>query len=435
MASSLPKVLHPVAGLPMVNHVCDAANAAGDTDIAIVVGNQAELVGEVVCKHFPGASVHIQAERNGTAHAVLAAREAIERGYDDVVILYGDVPLVRDTTVKEARDALAEGGDVVVLGFETETPHGYGRLLIENGKLTAIREQADVTVEENLITYCNSGIIIFNGDHLIELLDAVENNNPKQEFYLTDVVEIGCSKGLSVKAILVAEEETLGVNDRVQLAEVDELWQVRKRREMLRAGVSMQAPHTVLFHHDTQIGRDSSIEANVVFAGNVTIGEGTTIRAFSHLEGATIGDNAIIGPYARLRPGSQLADDTKIGNFVETKNAVVEKGAKINHLSYVGDARVGEGANIGAGVITCNYDGVNKHHTDIGEGAFVGTNSSLVAPVKIGDGSMTAAGSVITKDVPAGAMAVERSVQKTIDGLATKLRERNLSIKAAKKKS
>jgi len=435
MASSLPKVLHPVAGLSMVNHVCDAASSAGNTDIAVVVGNQAERVGEVVRNHFPDATIHVQAERHGTAHAVLAAREAIERGYDDVVILYGDVPLVRDTTLKEAREALSKGADVIVLGFETDKPHGYGRLIVEDEKLLAIREQTDVSVDENKITYCNSGIIVFNGEHILALLDAVDNANPKQEYYLTDVVEIGRAKGLSVTAITVAEEETLGVNDRVQLAEVEELWQVRKRNEMLRNGVSMQAPHTVQFNYDTRIGRDCVIEANVVFAAGVSIGEGTTIRAFCHLEGATIGNNAVIGPYARLRPGSQLADNIKIGNFVETKNAVVEQGAKINHLSYVGDARVGESANIGAGTITCNYDGVNKHHTDIGKDVFIGTNTSLVAPVRIGDGAMTAAGSVITKDVPPGALAVERSEQKIIDGLASKLRKRNLAIKAAEQKN
>lgn len=434
MASDLPKVVHPVAGLPMVCHVLDTAKQAGSTDIAMVVGNKAELVSDTVKTHSGDTTIHLQTKRNGTAHAVLTAREAVQPTHDDVVVLYGDVPLIEADTVFVARQALADGADIVVLGFHTDSPSGYGRLIIDNGQLVAIREEKDATDAERSIKLCNSGIMAFRATHMLEILDAISNNNSQGEYYLTDAVEIGCSRGLKVVAVDVPEEETLGVNDRVQLAQVEQIWQERKRCQFLRLGVAMQAPHTVHFHHDTTLERDVELEPNLVFGAGVHVEQGAVIRAFSHLEGAHIGRNAVIGPYARLRPGSKIGAGSKVGNFVEIKNANVGEGAKVNHLSYMGDVDIGENANIGAGSITCNYDGFNKHRTTIGAGAFVGTNTSLVSPVEIGKNANTAAGSVITKNVPEDDLAIERNRQANLTGKAKLLRKRYAAAKAASKK-
>ena len=434
MASSMPKVIHPVAGLPMVCHVMETSNQAGGAATAVVVGNQAERVAAIISAHDAHAEIFEQTERKGTAHAVLSAREALKNKFDDVVILYGDVPLIRTQTLSHARNALAEGADVVVLGFETADPTGYGRLLVENGSLVAIREHKDASESERLVTFCNSGIMAFNGKHVESLLDAIGNENAQGEYYLPDAVEIARERGLTVTAIKVPEDETLGVNDRVQLAEVEEIWQKRKREEYLRAGVTMATPNTVQFHHDTKIENDVTLEPNIVFGPAVEIKRGATIKAFSHLEGANVGEGAVVGPFARLRPGTDLAEGTKVGNFVETKAARVEKGAKINHLSYVGDASVGEKANIGAGTITCNYDGYNKHKTTIGAGAFIGSNASLVAPVTIGANAITGAGSVISQDVGEDDLAVTRASQKNLKGKARVLHARNAELKAKKSK-
>lgn len=435
MASSMPKVLHPVAGLPMLCHVLATSQAAGGTARAVVVGNQAQRVAEEVQAFDVEATIHEQKVRAGTAHAVLAAREAIEKGFDDVVMLYGDVPLIRTETLQAARDQLAAGQHIVVLGFETANPHGYGRLLLEGDNLLAIREEKDATDEERALTFCNSGIIAFSGKYILELLDAVENDNAQGEYYAPDTVEIGVARGLNVSAITVPEEDTLGVNDRVQLAQVEALWQQRQREKLLRKGVTMQVPSSVVLHHDTQIEADVVIEPNIVFGPKVSVAAGSTIRAFSHLEGASVGKDAIVGPYARLRPGTVLEERAKIGNFVETKAAHVGAGAKINHLSYFGDTEIGANANIGAGSITCNYDGFGKHKTTVGEGAFIGTNTSLVAPVSVGKNANTAAGSVIYKDVPDDDLAIERGEQVNKTGRAASLREKNRAAKEAKLKS
>ena len=434
MASDLPKVVHPVAGLPMVCHVLDTVRQAGANDVAVVVGNGAEFVADTVREHDKNASVHLQSERNGTAHAVLAARDAVQPSHDDVVVLYGDVPLVKTETILSARTALAEGADIVVLGFMTDTPTGYGRLIVEEGQLVAIREEKDASDTERAIKLCNSGIMAFRAGRMLEVLDAISNDNSQGEYYLTDAVEIGHSRGLQVVAVEVPEEETLGVNDRVQLAQVENIWQQRKREELMRSGVSMSAPQTVHFHHDTHIENDVVLEPNLVFSKGVRVEQGATIRAFSHLEGAVVRRDAIVGPYARLRPGADIGIGSKVGNFVEIKNANVGEGAKVNHLSYVGDADVGRKANIGAGSITCNYDGFNKHRTIIGEGAFIGTNTSLVAPVEIGKNANTAAGSVISKNVPEDDLAIERSKQANLTGKAKLLRKRYADAKAASKK-
>ncbi len=432
MASAMPKVMHPVGGLPMLFHIAQTVRKAGSTDTAVIVGNQAEFVIEQLSHFDQSVRPYIQAERLGTGHAVLAAREALEQGPDDVIVLNGDAPLIEPETVVAAREALADGADVVVMGFYAEDPTGYGRMLVNDGNLVAIREQKDSSHDEKAINYCNSGIFAFRSTKLLPLLDAIENNNAQGEYYLTDVVEIGNRMGLSVKALTVEEDETRGVNDRTQLADVESIWQHRRRRDLLLSGVTMEAPETVLFSHDTKIGRDTVIEPYVVFGKGVEVAERAHIRAFSHLEGASVGAGAVVGPYARLRPGSDLQSGSKVGNFVETKNTIVGKGAKINHLSYVGDADVGVEANIGAGTITCNYDGTNKHRTTIGAGSFIGTNTALVAPVSVGKSAMTAAGSVITKDVPDEALGIERSDQRNIDGLAAKLRARNKAAKATK---
>ncbi|MEM7068701.1 MAG: bifunctional UDP-N-acetylglucosamine diphosphorylase/glucosamine-1-phosphate N-acetyltransferase GlmU [Pseudomonadota bacterium] len=434
MRSNMPKVMHKVAGLPMLGHVLNVSSEANCTDIAVVVGNKAELVENWVGQHSPDVGIFEQKERLGTGHAVLAARDALANKPDDILVLFGDTPLLEPATLSRMRDGLADGIAVVVLGFKTPDPTGYGRLLEENGKLLAIREHKDASEEERKICFCNGGIMALNGNHALELLDAIDNDNANKEYYLTDVVEIANQRGMSVIALEADETEVMGVNTRAGLSEVEAIWQKRRRREFMDQGVTMEAPETVFLYHDTNIEADVTLEPNVVFRGGVTVRTGANIRAFSHLEGADIGQDAEIGPYARLRPGVELAEKTKVGNFVEVKNSKVQAGAKINHLSYVGDSEVGAAANIGAGTITCNYDGMNKHKTVIGPGAFIGSNSSLVAPITIGAGAYVASGSVIVEDVPADGLAVARGLQANKEGRAAEIRERNVKLKASRNK-
>jgi bifunctional UDP-N-acetylglucosamine pyrophosphorylase/glucosamine-1-phosphate N-acetyltransferase len=431
MRSSMPKVLHEVGGRPMVVHAMATAREAGIARLALVVGPNMGAVEKVVSAAGADRIVH-QTERLGTAHAVLRARAAIEEGADDIVVLYGDTPLVRPQTVADVRAKLAQGADLVVLGFRTPRPTGYGRLIEVDGRLVAIREEKDATDAERAVTFCNSGIMAFRGGVVLSLLDAIGNANAKGEYYLTDAVEIAHARGLTVVAVEGAEDEFLGANDRAQLAACEAIFQKRRRTEMLANGVTLVAPETVFFSADTDIAADVTVEPNVVFGPGVVVATGARIRAFSHLEGARVGEGATVGPYARLRPGANLGREVHIGNFVEIKNGRIEDGAKVNHLTYIGDARVGAKANIGAGTITCNYDGFFKHHTDIGAGAFVGSNSSLVAPVKIGDGAYIGSGSVITQDVPADALAVARGRQMTRERWAAVFRERMARAKAAK---
>ena len=428
MRSALPKVLHEVGGRAMVVHAMATARAAGVGRLAVVVGPKMEAVEAAVSKAGADEIVR-QNERLGTAHAVLCARAAIAAGVDDVVVLYGDTPLVRPETVATVRARLAAGSDVVVLGFRTARPTGYGRLIEEDGRLVAIREEKDASPAERAVTFCNSGIMGFAGAHVLALLDAIDNANAKSEYYLTDAVAVARGRGLSVEAVEGAEEEFLGANDRIQLAECEAIFQKRRRTEMLAAGISLVAPETVFFAADTVIEADATIEPNVVFGPGVRVAAGARIRAFSHLEGASVGEGATVGPYARLRPGADLGRSVHVGNFVEIKNGRIEEGAKVNHLTYIGDARVGAKANIGAGTITCNYDGFGKYITDIGAGAFVGSNSSLVAPVKIGDGAFVGSGSVVTHDVPADALAVARAHQTTREGWAAAFRARMRRLK------
>ncbi|MCB1508891.1 MAG: bifunctional UDP-N-acetylglucosamine diphosphorylase/glucosamine-1-phosphate N-acetyltransferase GlmU [Hyphomicrobiaceae bacterium] len=422
MRSSLPKVLHPVGGLALVGHVIKATLAAGISRRVVVAGHGAEAVSAAVRTLDDKAAIAIQTERLGTAHAVLAARSALEEGADDIVVLFGDGPLITAETIAAARAKLAEGAAVVVVGFHTDAPTGYGRLLMQGDALLAIREEKDASTEERKVTFCNSGIMALSGSEALALLDAVGNANAKGEYYLTDCVEIARARGLVVTAIEADAEEVAGVNNRLELAVMETAFQKRAREAALMAGVTLQVPDTVIFSHDTVLESDVVVEPYVVFAEGVKVAAGARIRAFSHLEEADVGPGAEIGPYARLRPGSEIGEGGKVGNFVEMKKAVLGPGAKVNHLTYIGDAEIGAKANIGAGTITCNYDGVNKHKTVIGEGAFIGSNSSLVAPVTIGTGGYVGSGSVITKDVPDGALAIARGRQVTFPGKAPKPR-------------
>jgi len=435
MKSSRSKVLHPVAGRPMIAHVVDALARAGIADIALVLGRDAEKV-EAVARH-PGveSSVHIQTERLGTAHAVLAAREAIARGYDDVLVIFGDTPLVTEKPLMDAREGLAGGADVVVIGFTTADPTGYGRLIVENGDLLAIREEKDASPAERAITYCNGGLMAIDGRKALDLIGRIGNANAKGEYYLTDIVEVVRASGGRAIAVEAPEEELTGCNNRAELAVIERLWQQRRRQEMMLDGVSMIAPETVFLCHDTKIAPDVTIEPNVFFGPGVTVESGALIHSFSHIEGAHISAEAEIGPYARLRPGANLGPHSKVGNFCEVKKAEIGAGAKVNHLTYIGDAVIGEKTNIGAGTITCNYDGINKHLTRIGANTFIGSNSSLVAPVSIGDGAYIASGSVITMDVPDDAVAFGRARQENKEGRAVHVRQRNQAIKDARKKA
>ena len=432
MKSSMSKVLHPVAGLPMIGHVTRAVAKAGISDIALVVGRDAEKVAAAAALDRISITPIVQTERLGTGHAVLTAKEAIAKGYDDVLVTYGDAPLITEGPLLEARARLAAGADVVVIGFHTDKPTGYGRLIVKDGALVAIREEKDASEAERAITWCNSGLMVIDGSKAIGYLEKIGNANAKGEYYLTDVVEIATAAGDRVEAIDAPEDELAGCNNRAELAIVEALWQARRRNELMISGVSMIAPETVFLSHDTRIAQDVVIEPNVVFGPGVTIESGALIHPFSHIEGAHVHADAEIGPFARLRPGADIGDHAKVGNFCEVKNATLGTGAKLNHLSYIGDASVGAKTNIGAGAITCNYDGVNKYRTEIGEGAFIGSNSSLVAPVSIGEGAYIASGSVITQSVPDKALAFGRARQEVKPERATVLRERALAAKAAK---
>ena len=423
MKSARPKVLHEVAGRAMVAHVVAAVQAAGADAVALVVGPGRDDVAAVARKVAPAAEVFVQTERLGTAHAVLAARAALQRGYDDVLIAFADTPLILPETFVNLRATIAEGAAVAALGFEAANPHGYDRLLRDpDGGLTAIREHKDATDAERETTLCNAGLMAISGAHALALLDAVGNDNAQKEYYLPDVVAGARAKGLKAAWRAAPESEVQGVNDRVQLAAAEAVAQRRLRDAAMRAGATLVAPETVHFSADTKLGRDVLVEPNVVFGPGVEIADGVTIRAFSHLEGASVSTGATIGPFARLRPGARLEAEAHIGNFVEIKASTIGRGAKVNHLAYIGDASVGAKSNIGAGTITCNYDGFGKYRTEIGEGAFVGTNSSLVAPVKIGAGAYIGSGSVITDDVEADALALGRGRQVQKAGWAAEFR-------------
>jgi bifunctional UDP-N-acetylglucosamine pyrophosphorylase/glucosamine-1-phosphate N-acetyltransferase len=429
MRSKRPKVLHTMAGRPLIGHVLAAVAHAG-ARVAVVVGPGREDVAATVRKQVSDAEVFVQGERRGTAHAVLAAREALARPADDILVIFADTPLITQETLNRLRSAVAAGAAVAVLGFRPADPTGYGRLVVENEELREIREEKDAGEAERALALCNAGVMALDGRQALALLDRIGDRNAKREFYLTDAVAIARAMGLSVVAIETEEDEVRGINTQAQLAEAEAVLQRRLRQQWLDAGVTMQAPETVFLCADTKLAPDVVIEPFVVFGEGVVVEEGAVIRSFSHIRGAHIGKGAQVGPFARLRPGVDLGPDVRIGNFVELKAVVVEAGAKANHLAYLGDGRVGEGANIGAGTIFCNYDGGAKHRTEIGKGAFIGSNSSLVAPVTIGAGAYVASGSVITHEVPADALAVARGRQVVKENRASRL----LQMKSAGKK-
>jgi bifunctional UDP-N-acetylglucosamine pyrophosphorylase/glucosamine-1-phosphate N-acetyltransferase len=425
MRSAKPKVLHEVAGRSLLAHVLAAVAKAGVTRAAVVVGpDQAghDKVAAEAKRILPEAEVFTQHERRGTAHAVLAAKPALQKPADDILIVYGDTPLIRPETLSQLRAPLQDGAALVVLGFRPADPTGYGRLIMAGNELTAIREEADASDAEKKITLCNGGIMAFAGNSALSILEKIGDANSKHEFYLTDAVEI--ARGMKLRALVVEAEEddVRGINTKAQLAEAEAVAQRRLRDAAMTAGVTLVAPETVYLAADTKFGKDVVVEPYVVFGEKVTVDDGAVIRSFSHLAGAHVGKGAIVGPFARLRPGAELGEGAHIGNFVEIKAAVIEAGAKANHLSYIGDAFVGANANVGAGTITCNYDGTDKHQTRIGKGAFIGSNSALVAPVEIGDGAYIGSGSVITQNVPADALALGRARQVVKEGWASRLR-------------
>ena len=430
MRSDLPKVLHAVAGRSMLGHVLAAARQAGASRIAVVVEPGQEAVAREIERSAPGASVHPQAERLGTAHAVLAARDALSEGSDDVVIAFGDTPLITAATLARLRAPLAEGAAVAVLAFVSDDPTGYGRVLTRDGQVVAIREEKDASAAERGVTLCNAGLMALSGRHALALLTRIGNANAAGEYYLPDAVGLAVGDGLSVAVVPVDEAEAQGVNDRVQLSVAEATIQARLRRAVQIGGATLIAPETVFLSVDTVLGRDVVVEPHVVFGPGVSVGDRCIVHAFSHLEGATLAEGVSVGPYARLRPGAVLEAGARIGNFVEIKNARMGAGAKANHLTYLGDAEIGPGANVGAGTITCNYDGVNKHRTTIGAGAFIGSNTALVAPVSVGAGAIVGAGSVITSPVPDDALAVARSRQRVIAGVAGDKRAALQALKA-----
>jgi bifunctional UDP-N-acetylglucosamine pyrophosphorylase/glucosamine-1-phosphate N-acetyltransferase len=432
MRSSTPKVLHPVAGQSLLAHVLSAAPKGTGTSLAVVIGPDHQAVGEEAKRCRPDVGTFIQRDRKGTAHAVLAARDALARGADDLIIAFGDTPLISAATFERLRVALKQGAALAVLGFRADDPTGYGRLLVQGGRLTAIREQAEASLAERDVTLCNAGVMAFDGRKALSILEKIGNANSKGEYYLTDAVAIVRDLGLEAVVIETSEDEVRGINTKAQLAEAESVMQTRLRKAALDAGVTLIAPETVYLAADTTFGKDVTIEPFVVIGPGVSIADGAVIHSFSHIVQTSIGKKASVGPYARLRPGTSLGEGVRIGNFVETKAATLEAGVKVNHLSYVGDAHVGANANIGAGTITCNYDGFSKHKTEIGANAFIGTNSSLVAPVKIGTGAYIGSGSVITRDVPDDAMAVERSHQTNREHGAKRYREIKTRAKAPK---
>lgn len=432
MRSERPKVLHEIAGATMLSHVLRAVGEAGADRLAVVVGPDRADVEQAARSVAPGAEIVVQAERLGTAHAVLRARGSLERAPGAVIVAFADTPLVRPETFSRLLASLEAGAAVSVLGFEAAVPTGYGRLVQRDGRLVAIREERDASPEERAITLCNAGLMGLRGDVALALLDRVENRNAKGEYYLTDVVEIAHAQGLPVAVVTAPEDEVQGVNDRVQLSLAERSIQERLRRAVMVNGATLIAPETVFLSHDTRIGRDVLIEPNVVFGPGVVVNDRAVIHAFSHLEGATVREGASVGPFARLRPGTVLGPKAKVGNFVEIKNADLGPDAKVSHLTYLGDASVGAGANIGAGTITCNYDGFFKYRTEIGANAFVGSNSALVAPVRIGEGAYVGSGSVVTEDVPADALAIARGRQAVKEGWAATFRADSAARKAKK---
>jgi bifunctional UDP-N-acetylglucosamine pyrophosphorylase/glucosamine-1-phosphate N-acetyltransferase len=430
MKSSLPKVMHPLAGRPMVSHLLDTVSGLSPDRMVVVVGPDMEVVSRTVAPH----PTVIQTDRLGTGHAVLQAKAALGQFDGDVLVLYGDTPLITRATLERMLAERRGPRDpaVVVLGFKPSDPAQYGRLVVGAEGLKAIVEYRDATPDQRENPLFNSGVMCIDGNRLWSLIERVDNRNSKGEYYLTDIVALARADGATCSHVEGDPAELLGVNSRSELAVAEALVQARLREAAMEGGATLIDPTTVWLSWDTRIGKDVTIWPHVVFGPGVTIGDNVEIKGFCHFEGCTVEDGVAAGPFARLRPGAEIGENAHIGNFVEVKKATVERGAKINHLAYVGDARVGAGANVGAGTITCNYDGFNKSFTDIGAGAFIGSNTSLVAPVKIGDGAVVGAGSVITKEVTEGALAVARGSQMELKGWADRFRAQQAAKKAKK---
>jgi bifunctional UDP-N-acetylglucosamine pyrophosphorylase/glucosamine-1-phosphate N-acetyltransferase len=413
MFSDLPKVLHQAAGRSLLGHVLTTVVDLAPARLVVVAGPDMPEVAKEARRYCSTAATVVQAERNGTAHAVSMAEPHLADFKGKILIVYGDVPLLGAATLRALADAVGDAQPLAVLGFEATDPTGYGRLIVTgDGRFTAIREELDATPEERAVTLCNSGVMAVDSALLWELLPGIGSNNAKGEFYLTDLPGLVVAAGRELAFRECPEDEVLGVNTRAQLAVIEAALQHRLRRAAMLKGATLVAPETVFLSVDTELGQDVVVEPHVVFASGVKVGNRARIRSFCHIERATIGEAAIVGPFARLRPGATLARDVHVGNFVEIKQAVIDDGAKINHLAYVGDAHVGAAANVGAGAITCNYNGVDKNLTEIGARAFIGTNASLVAPVRVGEGAFVAAGSVVTSDVDPDALYIERGESK-----------------------
>ena len=431
MRSDTHKVLHPIAGRPLLLHLLDRVDALGADRRVVVVGKGREQVEAEIAGR--NAAIAVQAEQKGTGHAVQQAAVALD-GYDGpVIVLYADTPFVETGTLRRMLDRLdGDGGPgVVVLASSPADPLKYGRIILGQGdRITKMVEYKDATEEERAVRLCNSGMMAVRATDLFRWLGQVGNDNAAGEYYLPDIVNIAAAEGREAVVIEGDPYEAAGVNSRAELAHLELEWQRRRREQALEEGATLIDPESVWFAYDTKLGRDVTVEPHVVFGPGVQVADGATIHAFSHIEGATIGAKASIGPFARIRPGTKLADRTKVGNFVELKKADIAEGAKVNHLSYIGDASVGARANIGAGTITCNYDGFGKYRTVIGDNAFIGSNTALVAPVTVGKGAIVGAGSVITRDVEPDSLAVERNEQKGIAGWARRFRER-MTRKAA----
>jgi bifunctional UDP-N-acetylglucosamine pyrophosphorylase/glucosamine-1-phosphate N-acetyltransferase len=431
MRSDTHKVLHPIASRPLLLHLLDRVDALGADKRVVVVGKGRDQVEKAIAGRDVG--IALQAEQKGTGHAVQQAADALAGYEGPVLILYGDTPFVEADTLRRMLDRLNgdDGPGVVVLASCPPDPLKYGRIILGEGdRIEKMVEYKDATEEERAVPLCNSGMMAVRARDLFRWLGEVGNDNAAGEYYLPDVVNIAAAEGREAVVIEGDPYETAGVNSRAELAHLELEWQRRRREQVLDEGATLIDPESVWFAYDTKLGRDVTVEPHVVFGPGVQVADGATIHAFSHIEGAIIGLKASIGPFARIRPGTRLGERTKVGNFVELKNAEVGEGAKVNHLSYVGDASIGAAANIGAGSITCNYDGFGKYRTEIGAGAFIGSNTALVAPVRVGDGAVVGAGSVITEDVEPDSLAVERTEQKGIAGWAKRFRER-MTRKAA----
>ncbi|WP_332687549.1 bifunctional UDP-N-acetylglucosamine diphosphorylase/glucosamine-1-phosphate N-acetyltransferase GlmU [Devosia sp.] len=432
MRSATPKVLHQVGGLSIVGHVVNAAMAAGSSRVAVVTGPGHDAVRQMVNGFAPDVQFFEQTERKGTGHAASMARPEFEGFEGYIAVVYGDHPLLRPENFRGVLDRLEAGWDAAILGFEPPDTLTYGRLITEGERLLAIREHKDATPEERQIGLCNACILTFRAEVFRSLIDRLEPNNAAGEYYVTDLVELANEAGYKVSYAVAPEVDVMGVNDRAQLARAEAQFQELRRDDFMRAGVTLKDPSTVYFSYDTEIGRDVTIFPNVVFGPGVKLADGVEIRAFCDIENTSIGSGASIGPFARMRGGADIGPNVHVGNFVEVKNSVIHEGVKAGHLSYLGDSEVGARTNIGAGTITCNYDGVNKSKTSIGADAFIGSNSSLVAPVSIGDGAYIASGSVITHNVEPDALAIGRARQENKLGYAPKLKARAEAIKRAR---